>query len=574
MKKHAARLLPGMLGLALFLIWSTGAWPGDPPLSKEDLAQKGVEVLTRGPVHEAFAEPLNVNPRPNPIIATKPPVAIEEIPPDQKPEGSHIQWIPGYFGWDEASADYIWISGLWRATPPGRQWMPGHWILADGGWQWVSGYWAAAGQGEVEYLPPPPPSIEMGPSVEAVDADSLYTPGCWVYQQRRYLWRPGFWQRARADWFYRPAYYCWTPAGCIFSDGYWDYPWERRGMLFAPVRFAQEVWGWSRWNYQPRYVVSNQALLGSLFARADFGHYYFGNYYAPEFNRLGFVPWFDHRMGRNVPDPFFNYSRWQSRAQPNWEANLRGLHKDRLAEIAPRPPITLVQQSQVIQNVTINKTVKTGTKTVNVTDPQNVIRHMTLIAPLTKLEHKEFKLQPVVKATDAEERKAVQQFQRVALERQKREAKIVSEGSFPSKPTDPPTKVNVEFPKVIVPSKSVIIQTPPLPVIPKHVEQPLPKHETIKPVRVDVPKGRDKGPAQIQEAPRSKEIDRAPSKSKDKDSPPPRSKEKEKQSKAVEVQRLTSFVFLRRAQLCAPRLPESQNGRQDILQWNIERILT
>src|ERR1035438_9737604 len=69
--------------------------------AKDEIPQKGVEVLTRGPIHEAFAEPLTANPRPNPIIHQKPPAAIEELPPDQKPEGTHIQWISGYFAWDE-----------------------------------------------------------------------------------------------------------------------------------------------------------------------------------------------------------------------------------------------------------------------------------------------------------------------------------------------------------------------------------------------------------------------------------------------------------------------------------------
>ena len=102
----------------------------------------------------------------------------------------------------------------------------------------------------------------MGPSAEAPDADSLYTPGTWVYQERRYLWRPGFWFRARPDWFYNPARYTYTPAGYIFSDGYWDYPLERRGMLFAPARFSPDVWGTPGWNYQPRYAIGIPGIVG------------------------------------------------------------------------------------------------------------------------------------------------------------------------------------------------------------------------------------------------------------------------------------------------------------------------
>jgi hypothetical protein len=124
-------VLLGILGLLACFLGGNKVWSDDPPLFDQEAVQKGVEVLTRGPIHEAFAEPLAVDARPNPIIHQKPPADIEELPPDQKPEGSNIQWIPGYFAWDETGNDYIWISGLWRATPPGRQWMPGHW-MADG----------------------------------------------------------------------------------------------------------------------------------------------------------------------------------------------------------------------------------------------------------------------------------------------------------------------------------------------------------------------------------------------------------------------------------------------------------
>ena len=483
MKKH---LLHVILGLLIGLIGASQALAQD--------TEKGVEVLTRGPIHEAFAEPSSINPRANPIIHQKPPMAIEELPPDQKPEGEHVQWIPGYFAWDEAGEGYIWISGLWRATPPGRQWMPGLWTSEGDGWQWVSGYWAVESQTEVEYLPQPPASIDMGPSAAAPDADSLYAPGIWVYQERRYLWRPGFWYRARADWFYNPARYTCSPAGYIFCDGYWDYPLHRRGMLFAPARFSLNVWATPEWSYQPRYALGSEGLLSALFVRPDFGRYYFGDYYAPEYHRQGFVPWFDHRLSVKVPDPLFSYTRWNSRADAQWEANLRSVHQERLAGNAPRPPITLVQQNEFIQNVTINKKVQVGNKTINVTDPQSVLRHMAVAAPLNKVEHKEFKLVPVTKAAAIEQQKAVQHITAVAVERQKREAKVISQGVNPAKPTDPPARVKVEPSKIAPPARVIQAEAPSKLELPKHVEQPIPKHEPVKPLRVEVPKQKVKTP--------------------------------------------------------------------------------
>ena len=111
----------------------------------------------------------------------------------------------------------------------------------EGGWQWVPGFWASQDIQQVEYLPPPPPSIDNGPSVPAPEATSSYVPGCWVYQETRYLWRPGYWVQANPDWCWIPDYYCWTPTGYVFVAGYWDYPLESRGLLFAPVALDRRL---------------------------------------------------------------------------------------------------------------------------------------------------------------------------------------------------------------------------------------------------------------------------------------------------------------------------------------------
>ncbi len=56
--------------------------------------------MTQGPVHEAFAAPVVHDPKAGPVIAKAPPDPIQESPPDQKPSGQNIQWIPGYWAWD------------------------------------------------------------------------------------------------------------------------------------------------------------------------------------------------------------------------------------------------------------------------------------------------------------------------------------------------------------------------------------------------------------------------------------------------------------------------------------------
>src|SRR4051812_7801925 len=60
---------------------------------------KGVEVQARGPVHEAFATPMT-EAAPMPLLAKKPPLPIEEMPPEEKPDGN-VVWIGGYYAWDD-----------------------------------------------------------------------------------------------------------------------------------------------------------------------------------------------------------------------------------------------------------------------------------------------------------------------------------------------------------------------------------------------------------------------------------------------------------------------------------------
>jgi hypothetical protein len=100
-----------------------------------------LQVLTQGPVHEAFGQPVLFNPAPNPVILNKPPAPVEEIPPGMKPAGNDVQWIPGYWSWDLTQQKFVWTSGIWRMIPPGLAWVPGYWTQSGTGYQWVSGYW-------------------------------------------------------------------------------------------------------------------------------------------------------------------------------------------------------------------------------------------------------------------------------------------------------------------------------------------------------------------------------------------------------------------------------------------------
>jgi hypothetical protein len=248
------------------------------------------EALTRGPVHEAYAEPIVFNPTPGPVVPKAPPAIIEEMPPDQKPTGDNVVWIPGYWAWDDERNDFLWISGLWRDLPPGRQWVPGYWAEADGGAnrRWVSGYWASVQQESANYLPEPPRSVEAGPNVPAPSQAYSWTPGYWFYRDTRYVWRPGCWIVAPVSWVWVPHHYVWSPCGFVFVPGFWDHALATRGLLFAPVVMPPVIVAQPAFVFTPSVVIQQTVLVDNLFCRPAWGHYYFGDYYAPTYVGTGF----------------------------------------------------------------------------------------------------------------------------------------------------------------------------------------------------------------------------------------------------------------------------------------------
>jgi hypothetical protein len=333
-------------GSSAFAHQAPGALPDQPP---------GTEVLTTGPVHEAFAEPIVYDPKAGPIIPKIPPAPVPEMPPDVKPVGDNVQWLPGYWSWDDGRKDFIWVSGLWRAIPPGRQWTPGYWTQAEGGYQWVPGAWTPAGQAQQQYLPAPPASLDSGPSSPAPSDDVTWAPGTWIWQDSGYAWRPGYWAPVRPDWMWIPAHYVWTPSGYLFVDGYWDHPLAQRGTLFAPVYFNQPVYAQPNFAYTPTIGLVASALLSNLFVRPLYSQYYFGNYYGPTAFQSGIYPWYAYHQSRYGYDPLYAYYNVvNSRTDPGWSNRLYQDYRYRVANPEARPPITYTEQVRIVRNTTIN----------------------------------------------------------------------------------------------------------------------------------------------------------------------------------------------------------------------------
>ena len=327
-----ASVLVGLISYS----WSSGTCQAQAAASEE----QGAEVLTRGPVHEAFAGIVTFNPEPGVVVTKAPPDPIEEIPPAERPEGSNITWIPGYWAWDDERNDFLWVSGTWRALPPGREWIPGYWAKVTDGYQWTSGYWADAAAEETTYLPAPPKSLEDGPSTKAPSRDYGWTPGNWAWQNERYAWSPGYWAQGRSDWDWMPAHYVWTPRGYVFVDGYWDYSVARRGMLFAPVYYNSGLYSRSGYNYTPSIVLDLALFAEHLFLRPNYHHYYFGDYYDRGYDRGGYYAAYAYQSNRYGYDPIYSHQRWQHRQDSGWSRLAETNYRYRRDHENARPPRT------------------------------------------------------------------------------------------------------------------------------------------------------------------------------------------------------------------------------------------
>jgi hypothetical protein len=391
----------------------------------------GAQVLTRGPVDEAFAEMVTFDPKPGIVVTKAPPEVIQELPPEERPEGEHVTWIPGYWAWDDERSDFLWVSGTWRALPPGREWRAGYWGQTAQGYQWTSGYWSDASVRETTYLPPPPMTVEAGPNIAAPSPDYGWSPGCWVWYQGRYAWRPGYWAPGRVDWDWCPAHYVWTPRGYIFVGGFWDYPIERRGLLFAPVYFESGVYTRRGYFYSPTIVIDLGVFSDHLFLRPSYQHYYFGDYYAPNYSRGGFYASFSFQSSRFGYDPIYPHLHWEHRQDREWEHRVAASYEYRRDHETARPPRTLAAQR------TINP--------ATVEARQNHAQVVTSIDQLAKRKDNPVRFQPVAREERQKISQRTQDVQKSRDQRQTLEAKPLD--SAARKPGGVSEPAKVPFPQ-------------------------------------------------------------------------------------------------------------------------------
>ncbi len=325
-----------VLGLAVGRLY--GDDTNQPPPTPD---QEQPEVLTSGPVHEAFAEPVNLQVQAGLVVPDEPPAKIQEVPPAERPQGSQFVWVPGYWAWDAGRHGYIWVSACWRAAPAGMYWVPGYWARVPEGWEWVPGFWASAATQKIEYLPAPPVLDNVEPLVAAPSPDDVWVPPCHYWYQGHYILRPGYWVHQQPGWIWVPSHYTWTPRGYVFVAGHWDCSLERRGVLFAPVYLPRHVYMRPGFSYRLSMVIDIGILRINLFTYPRYSHYCFGDYYDDAYLRLGIYPRCESERIHLYYDPIYQYDRWRNhKIEPNWEANERHQYDLRRADRDLRPSRT------------------------------------------------------------------------------------------------------------------------------------------------------------------------------------------------------------------------------------------
>jgi WXXGXW repeat (2 copies) len=305
-------------------------------------SQEQPEVLNQGPIHEAFAQPVDLSPQAGIVAPNEPPADIKENPALEKPKGSDYVWIPGYWAWDAERKDYVWVSGCWRIPPANMSWIPGYWNKVPKGWQWVPGFWIpTARAGQIEYLPQPPELADVEPPADTTISGEIWVPPCYFWRENHYILRSGYWLVPQDNWVWIPAHYAWTPYGYVFVAGYWDHVLTTRGVLYAPVYFPRHFHRYPGYTCSLGVVVDLGNLEFGLFSYPRYCHYFFGDYYSDFYIGLGIYPWFDFEVRHSWYDPIFVYDRWHYRRTiPYWGQHIEQEYALRRANSALRPPRT------------------------------------------------------------------------------------------------------------------------------------------------------------------------------------------------------------------------------------------
>src|SRR5207244_2422447 len=90
-------------------------------------------------------------------------------------------------------------------------------------------------------------------------------------------------------------------------------------------------------------------------------------------------------------------------------------------------------------------------------------KNVTVVAPLTKIDPAVVKLRPVAREQLAQERKAIERFRDVSVQRNRLETQLLAKGPAPLKTTDAPRTLTLDLPPA-----ARAATTPPPPPPPTH----------------------------------------------------------------------------------------------------------
>src|SRR5512135_2103837 len=148
-------LLGAGVGSGESWVWAQSGPEGPPALEspvagtapRPDAPRVGAAAPeTGGTLHEAFQAPGS---RTRQVRAPKsPPPLIADRPTADQPD-PRAQWVAGYWTWDPARGDFVWVAGAWRVPPRGAIWVGGRWRRDADGWYRVPGFWSRRQDGAV-----------------------------------------------------------------------------------------------------------------------------------------------------------------------------------------------------------------------------------------------------------------------------------------------------------------------------------------------------------------------------------------------------------------------------------------
>jgi hypothetical protein len=224
-----------------------------------------------------------------------------------------------------------------------------------------------------------------------------------------------------------PAHYVWTPRGHIFVSGYWDYPVQRRGIVFAPVYFESSYYARRGYVYSPSIVISLGVFTDHLFLRPSYSHYYFGDYYAPSYHQGGYYASFSFHSHHHGYDPFYSRQRWTHRRDRDWERRTETSYHYRRDHEAARPPRTYAAQSRI-----------------SVSGSATERSQMTVAAPIAQVAKRTeggMRFQPVAKAERQQLSGRGKEVQKSREQRRTLEATVAAAPTRTAGETIRPTKV-------------------------------------------------------------------------------------------------------------------------------------